>query len=76
VHTIDEPLLAGRGLGESAADVGARYAEALRVLHALDSRHTLVVVDELQLNGGGALRLDDAALLRHAQRIERELPVR
>jgi hypothetical protein len=74
LRTIDEPLLAGPAAGESAADVWARYAEALRVLHALASRHTLVVVDDMRLNGGGAHELDDEALLREAERIERELP--
>jgi broad specificity phosphatase PhoE len=75
LRRIDEPLLAARAPHESAADVAARYAEALRVLHALASTRTLVVVDELPLNGrGGPHELDDAALLHAAERIERELP--
>jgi hypothetical protein len=77
VRTIDEPLLAARAPGETAADVGARYAQALRGLHALASRRTLVVMDELPLHGrGGAREVHDAALLRAAERIERELPGR
>jgi hypothetical protein len=72
---FDEPLLARRGDGESTADLAGRYAHALRVLHALDSRRTLVVVDDFPLDGRPTLELDDAGLLRYAQRIEQALPL-
>src|SRR5262249_41484782 len=47
VFTVDEPLLAAREQHESIADVMARYAQALRVIAAYDTRSALVVCDEL-----------------------------
>ena len=76
VRTIDEPLLARRADGESLDDLAARYAEALRVLHALTSRRTLVVVDELPPRYDGVLALDDAELLRCADRVEQDVTPR
>ncbi len=73
LRTIDEPLLARRADGESAADLSARYAQALRVLHALASQRMLVVVDDLPLPPDPALELDDAELLRYAAQIEHDL---
>jgi hypothetical protein len=73
VHTITEPLLAGRGPGESGADVAARYAEALRVLYALNTRAALVVLDD-PLAEGKPFVLDADALLERAESIERRLP--
>jgi hypothetical protein len=63
VRTIDEPLLASPRDSESTADVAARFARALRVLHALDARYILVVLDELGLRGSSGFELDDEALL-------------
>jgi hypothetical protein len=65
VRTIDEPLLASPRDDESSADVAARFARALRALHAFDSRYILVVLDEVGLGGCSGFELDDEALLRH-----------
>jgi broad specificity phosphatase PhoE len=75
VRTIDEPLLAGRGPAESAADFAGRYAEALRVLYALDTRSAFVIFDALGAIGGTALLLDETSLLRIAEWIESEVPL-
>jgi broad specificity phosphatase PhoE len=64
VRIVDEPLLARARDDESHADVAARFAEALRVLHALDARNVLVVLDEIGLCGTSGFELDDEALLR------------
>jgi broad specificity phosphatase PhoE len=73
VHTITEPLLAGRGPAESGADVAARYAEALRTLYALNTRAALVVLDD-PLAEGKPFVLDGDRLLERAESIERRLP--
>jgi hypothetical protein len=73
VDTIAEPLLVGRGPAESGADVAARYAEALRILYALNTRAALVVLDD-PLAEGKPFVLDADALLERAEAIERRLP--
>lgn len=73
VFTVDEPLLAGRERHESIADVKARYAQALRVIAAYDSRAALVVCDELGVLGLPSVELDEAELLETADDIERML---
>jgi hypothetical protein len=45
--------------------VAARFARALRALHAFDSRYILVVLDEVGLCGSSGFELDDDALLCH-----------
>ena len=74
VTTIDEPLLDGRRADESAADFAGRWADALRVLYALDTRSALVISDALGPVGGTALVLDEASVLRIAEWIESEVP--
>ena len=65
VRTIEEPLLARPRDGESATEISTRFARALRVLHALDARYILVVLDEVGLRGSSGFELDDEALLCH-----------
>jgi hypothetical protein len=71
VCTRDEPLLARRDDGESAAAEADRFAAALRRLHEFDARSVLVVVDEIGLHGRRGFELDGESLLFHADRIER-----
>jgi hypothetical protein len=62
---MDEPLLAKPCDSESPAVVAARFAKALRVLHAFESRNILVVLDEVGLCGSSGFELKDEALLYH-----------
>jgi broad specificity phosphatase PhoE len=71
VRTIDEPLLARPCDGESSADVAARFARALRALLEFDSRHVLVVLDEIGLCGRSGFELDDAALCHGLENLTR-----
>jgi hypothetical protein len=73
VPTIVEPLLVGRRDDEDSGDFTLRCADALRALYALDTRCALVVFDVMP-GGPEALRLDDASLLRLAERLERSVP--
>jgi hypothetical protein len=75
VWMIDEPLLASRQSLESADDFAARYAEALRVVLALDTRAALVVCDEVPVRWRTPLFVDDESLLRRVELTERELPL-
>jgi broad specificity phosphatase PhoE len=74
VRTIDEPLLARPCDSESSADVAARFARALRALHAFDSRYILVVLDEVGLCGSSGFELNDEALLRHGLEVPARSP--
>jgi hypothetical protein len=71
VRTVDEPLLAARRTGESAADFEWRGADAFRVLYALDTRLAFVIFDALPNVRASWLLLDESALLHLAERIER-----
>jgi hypothetical protein len=71
---LDEPLLAGRAPGESAADFAARTAEALRTLNAFETRSALVIWDSLFTQGGMPAVFDGDELLRLAESIELEIP--
>jgi hypothetical protein len=74
VHTIDEPLLAGRRPGESAGDFQWRSADALRALYALDTHLACVIFDALPNVRADWLLLDEASLLYLAEHIERAVP--
>jgi hypothetical protein len=74
IFTLEEPLLAARVRGESRADVVARYAQALRGIHAYVTRSALIVCDELDTLGGGPLGMDSDALMRTADDLDRALP--
>jgi broad specificity phosphatase PhoE len=71
VLTVDEPLLVARTPGESGADVLARLAQAFRVVHATDTTVALMVCDGLDVLGATSFVLDDAALLRLADDLDR-----
>jgi len=75
VFTVDEPLLAGRVRDESVNDVRARYAQALRVIAAYNTRSALVVCDDLGVFGQTAVTMDGAGLFETADAIERALPL-
>jgi hypothetical protein len=75
VSIVDEPLLARRAARETAEDFAARFAEALRVVYAFDTRAALVVCDELPPQLEAPFSLDDGGLLRHTDRLEREVPL-
>jgi hypothetical protein len=74
VRTIDEPLLAGPGDSESPTDVAARFVKALHVLHAIESRYILVVLDEIGLCGASGFELDGEALLCHGREVLEHSP--
>jgi hypothetical protein len=71
VRTIDEPSLARRRGGESEGDYGWRCADALRVLYALDARKVFAIFDTYVDAARRPLLLDDGALLRIAEMLER-----
>ena len=75
VRMIDEPLLASRQSLESADDFAARYAEAMRVVLALDARAALVVCDEVPRRWRTPLFVDDEGLRQRVELTERELPL-
>jgi hypothetical protein len=75
VEMIDEPLLAGRQSLESVDDFAARYAEAMRVVLAFDTRAALVVCDDVPAHWATPLVADDESLLRSIELTERELPL-
>lgn len=74
IPILDEPLLAGRYRGESAAAFGARNAEALRTLNAFDTRAALVVWDDLSQLGDKPVVFEGRDLLRSADAIDGRLP--
>jgi hypothetical protein len=71
VRTIDEPLLARRRSGESEGDYAWRCADALRMLYALDAQKAFVIFDVYVDTGHRPLLLDERALLRLAETVER-----
>jgi hypothetical protein len=74
VQILDEPLLTRRGPAESVSDFAYRYASALRVLYALETRAALVVCDELPAEWTTPSFVEGDDLLRRAESIERRLP--
>jgi hypothetical protein len=76
VRMVEEPLLGARRADEDDIAVIRRHADALRALHALDTRSALVVWDDVAASGQSALVLDGAWLLHTAELIERHLPLR
>jgi hypothetical protein len=75
VQMIDEPLLASRQSLESADDFAARYAEAMRIVLAFDTRAALVVCDDVPTHWATPFFVDDESLLRSIELTERELPL-
>jgi hypothetical protein len=73
VPTIDEPMLAPRGPGESADDFAARFAEALRIVYAFAAQSVLVVCDRFPSGWEAPFCLDEEGLLRRAETIEHAL---
>jgi hypothetical protein len=71
VRTIDEPLLARRRSAESEGDYAWRCADALRALYALDAQKAFVVFDTYVDTVRRPLLLDERALLRLAEAVER-----
>ena len=74
VFTLKEPLLAPRASGESGGDVLARFAQALRGVHARESRVSLVMCDTLDLLGGSTFVLDEKGLMHVADALD-QLPL-
>jgi osmotically-inducible protein OsmY len=75
VFTVDEPLLAPRGPGETGGRVIARLVMALRGLPAYEARAPLVVFDGLDLLGAGVFVLDEKGVMRCADDLEQLLPL-
>jgi broad specificity phosphatase PhoE len=75
VFTVEEPLLAARSPDESGDNVLWRVTRALRDLFAYDARTPLVVVDGLDILGAAAFVLDEAAVMRLANHLDRALPL-
>jgi hypothetical protein len=71
VRTIDEPLLMRRRSGESEGDYAWRCADALRTLYALDGQKTVVIFDLYVDAVRRPLLVDERALLRIAEAVER-----
>jgi hypothetical protein len=74
VFTLEEPLLAPRVSGESARDVLARFAQALRGVRAQKSSVSLVMCDTLDLLGGSTFVLDEKGLMQVADALD-QLPL-
>jgi isopentenyl diphosphate isomerase/L-lactate dehydrogenase-like FMN-dependent dehydrogenase len=70
-----EPMLGGRDLRESADDFAARHAQALRIVHAFGTCAALVICDDYPARWAMPLFADGNNLLRHAELIEREVPL-
>jgi hypothetical protein len=70
VFTLEEPLLAPRVSGESAGDVLARFARALRGVRAQESSVSLVMCDTLDLLGGSLFVLDEKGLMHVADALD------
>ena len=75
IRTVEEPLLAPRGPGESGDNVLWRLAKALRVVHAHEAAAPLVLLDGLDVLGASAFVLDEDELMRFADELERLLPL-
>jgi hypothetical protein len=74
VRILDEPMLARRAAGESVGDFDSRYAEALRIVLAFDTRAALVVCDLVPARWATPFFVDGESLRRRAELIEREAP--
>jgi hypothetical protein len=70
VFTLEEPLLTPRVSGESAGDVLARFAQALRGVRAHKSSVSLVMCDTLDLLGGSLFVLDEKGLMHVADALD------
>lgn len=75
VFTLEEPLLAPRVSGESAGDVLARFAQALRSVRACKSSVSLVMCDTLDLLGGSLFVLDEKGLMHIADALDQLPPL-
>jgi broad specificity phosphatase PhoE len=75
VFTVEEPLRAAQSPGESGDNVLWRVTRALRDLFAYDARTPVVVVDGLDILGAAAFVLDEAAVMRLANHLDRALPL-
>lgn len=75
VFTLEEPLLAPRVSGESAGDVLARFAQALRSVRACKSSVSLVMCDTLDLLGGSLFVLDEMGLMHIADALDQLPPL-
>lgn len=75
VFTLEEPLLAPRVSGESAGDVLARFAQALRGVPACKSSVSLVMCDTLDLLGGSLFVLDEKGLMHIADALDQLPPL-
>jgi hypothetical protein len=72
VPVVAEPMLAGRLPGEGDRDFAARFATALRIVHALSGRAVLVVCDTLPAGWTSGLSVDGRGLLEQAALLEGE----
>jgi|SRR6266511_5900741 hypothetical protein len=75
VFTVEEPLFAAQSPCESGDNVLWRVTEALRDLFVYDARRPLVVVDGLGILGAPAFVVDEAAVMRLANHLNRALPL-
>jgi len=75
VRILDEPLLAGRAIGESTDDFAVRFAQALRTVLAYDGDSVLVVCDELPGDWEAPFVASDRSVEGLADRLERMVPL-
>ena len=75
VRILDEPLLAGRAIGESTDDFAVRFAQALRTVLAYDGGSVLVVCDELPGDWEAPFVASDRSVEVLADRLERMVPL-
>jgi broad specificity phosphatase PhoE len=75
VFTLEEPLLAARIPGESGDNVLSRVTQGLRDLLVYDAGVTLIVIDGLDILGAAGFVLDEAAVMRLADDLDRALPL-
>jgi len=72
---LHEPALARRRPMESWDDFKARFAEALLIVSAYDTRAALVVCDQLPDDWPTPFILDGESILRRADLLEGEIPL-
>jgi hypothetical protein len=75
IPMIDEPGLARRQPGENWSDFDARFAEALLIVTAYDTRAALVVCDQFPQDWETPYYVDGDGLLGRAGLLERQLPL-
>jgi hypothetical protein len=75
VFTVEEPLLAARRPDESGDDVLLRVTQGLRDLLVYDAGVMLIVVDGLDILGASEFVLDETAVMRLADQLDRALPL-